>query len=87
MTIFTMTKIEFNLPDALAEEAEGAGLLEQARLEGLVRAELRRESGQRLRAAMDKLHAANIPPMSMDEINAEVKEVRRERRKREAAVR
>lgn len=82
-----MTKIEFNLPDALAQEAKGAGLLEQVRLEQLVRAELRREAGLRLRAAMEKLHAADIPPMTMDEINAEVKAVRRERREQETAGR
>ena len=32
----------------------------------------------------DRIEAAGIPPMSMEEINAEVKAARAERRKREA---
>ncbi len=82
-----MTKIEFNLPDALASQAKGAGLLEQERLEAMIRAQLRKDAGERLGEAMKKLHAANIPPMSMDEINAIVKEVRQERREQDATGR
>ena len=82
-----MTKVEFNLPDALAKEAREIGLLEQERLEQRVRAELRREAGQRLLATMKQLHAVSGPEMPMDEITALVKEVRRERRESEAANR
>jgi hypothetical protein len=82
-----MTKIEFNLPDALAKEAQGAGLLQDARLEELIREQLRKDAYDRLLVVMKAAHAVSGPEMSMDEINAEVKAVRRERREREAAGR
>jgi hypothetical protein len=79
-----MTRIELNIADELASKAQAAGLLEQARLEELLGAELRRQAGERLRQHMAKLHAVPGEPMPMDEITAIVKEVRRERREHEA---
>ncbi len=78
-----MTKLEINLGDELASKAKAAGLLEQARLEELLSAELRRQAGERLGQLMEKLHAVPGEPMTMDEITAIVKVVRRERRMRE----
>lgn len=79
-----MTRIELNIADDLASKAQEAGLLDQTRIESLLREELRREAGKRLGATMAKLHAIPGEPMPMDEINGIVKEVRRERREREA---
>ena len=36
----------------------------------------RRQTGQQLLAAVSRIHATNVPPMSDDEIDAEVKSVR-----------
>ncbi len=44
--------------------------------------EQRRQAGEELRVMMDKLADANIPPMTMDEIQAEVNAVRKARRER-----
>ena len=79
-----MTKIEFNLADDIASQARAAGLLEQEKLESLLREELRRQAGERLKGLMAKLHAVPGDPMPMDEINAIVNEVRRERRESDA---
>jgi hypothetical protein len=38
------------------------------------------EAGEELRVMMDKLAAGNIPPMTMDEIQAEVNAVRKARK-------
>lgn len=51
-------------------------------VEFLAAREQRRQAGEELRVMMDKLADADIPPMSMDEIQAEVKAVRRARRAR-----
>jgi hypothetical protein len=78
-----MTKIEFNLADDFARDARAAGVLEQEKLEALVREEMRRQAGERLKAMMDKLHTLPGGPMPMDEISTLVNEVRREGRERE----
>lgn len=44
--------------------------------------EQRRLAGKELQVMMDKLANANIPPMTMDEIQAEVNAVRKARRER-----
>jgi hypothetical protein len=44
---------------------------------------IRREAGRRLLQAADRLHSAGVEPMSEEEIVAEVKTARAERRVRE----
>lgn len=44
--------------------------------------EQRRQAGEELRVMMDKLADANIPPMTMAEIQVEVDAVRKARRER-----
>jgi hypothetical protein len=74
-----MTKIQIDLPDATAQAAQAAGLLTPQALERLLSNALRKQQ------AADYLltvASADSAPMSMEEINAEVKAVREERRKR-----
>jgi hypothetical protein len=79
-----MTELLVNLPDDLARQAREAGLLSDAAIRKLLEDAVRRQSGLRLREAMDKLHAANIPPMTDEEVQAEVDAVRAARRARDA---
>jgi post-segregation antitoxin (ccd killing protein) len=83
-----MTTLEITLSDDIARKASAEGLLTSARLEEILDTEIRKAAVVRLRAHMERMRAVPGPEMSMDEINAEVKAVRRERReKREAAAR
>lgn len=78
-----MTQLVLNLPDELARRAEEAGLLSDAAIQRLLEDAMRREAGRRLLEIADRIQAAGIPPMTDDEIVAEVKAVRAERRARE----
>jgi hypothetical protein len=71
-----MTKLTIDLPDNLVKEAQDAGLLAPAAVEAMLREQLRRRAVDGLFAAADKLAAANFPPMTLDEIQAEVNAVR-----------
>jgi hypothetical protein len=78
-----MTKIQIELPEATAKAARDAGLLTPKALERLIRDAIkRRQAADRLLSIADRVADAGIPPMSMNEINAEVKAVRVARRKR-----
>ena len=79
-----MTSITIDLPDDLAREVEGAGLLAPKAIEDLVRAELRSRHLREFLRVADELAAKKLPRMSMDEIQAEVNTVRRSRRDRAA---
>jgi hypothetical protein len=76
-----MTTIQLTLPDSVAREAQDAGLLTPEAVEAMLRENLRKRRVAELKGAMDKLAAANIPPMTMEEINAEIKAYRAERRR------
>lgn len=77
-----MTELVVKLPDELARQAKEAGLLSDAAIQKLLEDAVRRQAGRALRVTMDKLHAAGIPPMTGDEIQAEVDAVRAERKAR-----
>jgi hypothetical protein len=77
-----MTKIQIELPDATATAAGEAGLLAPEALERLLIDALRRQqAADSLLATADRVAAAGIESMSMQEIDAEVKAVRAERRR------
>jgi hypothetical protein len=83
MQSMTMTTIQIELPDTTVEATREAGLLTPQALERLLTDALKRKhAGEALLAIADRVAAAGIPPMSMEEINAEVKAVRAERRQR-----
>ena len=78
-----MTTIQIELPDATARAARDAGLLTPQVLERLINDALRRkQAADSLLSVADRVVAAGIPPMSMEEINAEVKAARAERKQR-----
>ncbi len=78
-----MTTIQIELPDATARAARDAGLLTPQALERLINDALRRkQAADSLLSVADRVAAAGIAPMSMEEINAEVKAARAERKQR-----
>lgn len=79
-----MTTLTIDLPDYIAKEAQDAGLLTPETLAQLLKDALRRQAGRRLLETAKRIQAAGIPPMSDEEIVAEVKAVRAERRARQA---
>jgi hypothetical protein len=77
--------ITLNLPTDLAREAEAQGLLTPEALQRLIDAEVtRRRSVEQLFKTMDQLAEIDLPPLSNDELNAEIKAARAERRSRRA---
>lgn len=78
-----MTTVQIDLPDATAQAAREAGLLTPQAMDRLLNDALaRRRAGDALLAIADRVAAAGIAPMTMDEINAEVKAARAERKQR-----
>jgi hypothetical protein len=75
-------ELTVSLPDTLANEAKAAGLLTPEAIERLLREAVRRNAVNELFEAADRLAAADIPPMTMQEIQAEVDAVRQARRER-----
>ncbi len=75
-------ELKVNLPDTLANEAQAAGLLTPQAIERLLREAVRSQAVTALFETADRLAAANIPPMTMAEIQAEVDAVRQARRER-----
>ncbi len=71
-----MTTLTIDLPDSVAKEAQDAGLLAPNAMEAMLRENLRRRAVNELFDAADKLAAADFPPMTMEEIQAEVNAVR-----------
>ncbi|MEX2241849.1 MAG: hypothetical protein WD775_14300 [Burkholderiales bacterium] len=76
----TTLEIKLSLPDQLASQAEAAGILTPEGIERLVREALKREAGRRLNAIAEELRGADFPPMSEEELNAEIAAVRAELR-------
>jgi parvulin-like peptidyl-prolyl isomerase len=78
-----MTTIQIELPDATAQAARAAGLLTPQALDRLLTDALKRqEAADSLLSIADRVAAAGIEPISMEEINAEVKAARAQRRQR-----
>ena len=78
-----MTKIQIELPDATAQAAQAAGLLTSQALDRLLSNALsRQQAADYLLGIADEVAAAGITPMSMEEINAEVKAAREDWRQR-----
>ena len=75
-----MTTLEVTLPDNLAREAGEIGLLTSAAIEAMLREALRQRRVNRLFTAMDAAAQADLAPIPMEEIQAEVNAVRAERR-------
>ena len=77
----TTLELTLNLPDQLAQEAQAAGLLTPEALERIVREALRNKRAQQLDKARDVLAANPIPPMTPEEIQAEIDAYRAQMRR------
>ncbi len=76
-----MTKIQIELPEATAKAARDAGLLTPQALDRLLTDAIRRrQAADALLSIADRVAEAGIEPMSMEEIGAEVKAARTERK-------
>ena len=82
----TMLELTLNLPDELASKAQAAGLLNSEAMGKLLPAQLRKQAGEELRVMLNKVDASGIPPMSEDEIQAEIDAYRVERRAQRGTV-
>ena len=77
-----MTTIQIELSDAMAQDAQNAGLLTQQALERLLSNALAKQrAANHLLSIADEVTAAGIAPMSMEEITAEVKAARQEQQR------
>ncbi|MGH8532464.1 MAG: hypothetical protein ACREV1_06965 [Gammaproteobacteria bacterium] len=76
----TRLELKLSLPERLAKEAQAAGLLTREAITQLVKDAVRRRAGQALLDAAERVAQADIPPLSMEEIQAEVNAVRQARK-------
>jgi len=75
--------VRLDLPDALAEQARAKGLLEPKKLEELIKDEMASPAAlKNYREMVEQMRAYPDEPMTMDEVQAEVRAVRAERRAR-----
>lgn len=81
----TMLEVKLDLPESLAKEARQAGLLAPEELERLVREALRTKRVERLSKAREKLATDPLPPMTPEEIQAEIDAYRAEVRRASGA--
>lgn len=72
--------VQVVLPTELAREAEQAGLLAPAVIEALLREAIRRRYAEEFFEAADKLAALKIPPMTPEELEAEIRAAREAQR-------
>lgn len=77
-----MTTVRITLSDELAREAERAGLLTPGEVERMLRERLKARQVDELFDAMDRMAAVDEPPMTPEEVQAEIKAARAARRGR-----
>ncbi|MFN0315689.1 MAG: hypothetical protein ACKVQA_11710 [Burkholderiales bacterium] len=73
-----MTELTVQLFDELARKAQAAGLLNDDGIERALRAALKREAGRKLLETGKAMR--ELPPMSEEEVQAEIEAVRAARR-------
>lgn len=77
----SMTTLQIILPDDLARDVQQAGLPAPEAIESILRDKLNAQRTTKWQEIKAKLEADPIPEMTMEEINAEVKAVRAEKRR------
>jgi hypothetical protein len=77
----TRLNLEIVLPDVLAQQARDAGLLEPSAVEEMVRRALLAKRADKLAEARTVLAANPLPPMTSEEIQAEIDAYRSEARR------
>ena len=75
----TTLELKLNLPDQLAKDVVRMGLTTPDSLQSLLREAVRNQRLAGLAEARKKIAAANIPPLSIEEIEAEIAADRTER--------
>jgi hypothetical protein len=81
-----MTTIQITLPDQLAQEAQRAGLLSAAKLEGWLREQLRTQRVDELFTAMERMDSVDEPTVRFpEEVAQEIAAMRAERRANNAS--
>lgn len=75
-----MTQVTVSLPDDLVQRAHNAGLLSNQAIDQLLEDAMRRDAERQLLQLAEDIQTAGITPMSMKEIDAEVKAYRATRR-------
>ena len=75
-----MTELKVILPDNLARDARKAGLLTQKAIEELLRDAMRRRAARAFLSNAQRVAEAKIPPLSDEEIQAEIEAVRKAKR-------
>ena len=73
-------EVTLNLPDELARRAQSEGLLNAEAVQRMLEDAMRRAAGQKLLNVAGQIHAAGIEPMSDEDIAAEVRAYRADRR-------
>ena len=76
-----MTTVQITIPDALAKQAAAEGLLEPGSIEAILRERLAAARVAKMQATQQKLSATATPPMTAEEIEAEIQAYRAERRR------
>jgi hypothetical protein len=77
-----MATLTITIPDELAAQAGTLGLLESRAISSLLREGIRRRHIDDLFNAADRLANVDLPPMSPEEVQAEIQAVRAETRAR-----
>ena len=73
------------MPEGLIRQARQMGLLDNRRVAELLADEVRRRNaGQELKKVLEEIRSGPGEPLTMDEIGAEIKAFRAERRARKA---
>ena len=81
-----MTTVQISLPDALAQKAARAGLLAPERIAHILREQLSAARLERLKQVRETLATDPLPPMTTEEIQAEIDAYRTEQRRAAAAA-
>ena len=79
-----MTTVQVELPDALAQNAQAAGLLTPQAMEAMLREQLRRQAGDTLRAMWASAPPKELTPEIGQLIDEQVQAVRAKRRMQSA---
>ena len=77
-----MTTIQLSLPDDLAQKATKAGLLSAEAIQDMLREQLRRQAGETLREAWNRLPKDELTPEVEQEVVEAVRAYRAEQRAR-----
>lgn len=81
-----MTELTVTLPDDLARKAREAGLLNAEGIERTLRDALKREAGRKLLEIGKSIQATDLPPITEEEIQAEIDAYRAEQRAKRATL-